>query len=146
MSDEFEDISSRIPDLSTALAQRIAAKQAGNNASPVPNGAVDPYAVMLKKKSEGGEVVNAPLPSWPEADVKKLQDYCTKMGIIGFSAGRMNPIAALAQLKAQLGDDYTGVPLEERVPAGYERRGTTSKYGPNFPYGEAMKRKQILHG
>jgi len=41
------------------------------------------------------------------------------MGIIGFNS-HLPPIVALGLLKKQLGDDYTGVPLEQRVPEGHE--------------------------
>ena len=83
---------------------------------------------------------------WPDEDVKKLQDYCTKMGVCGFSSGKMQPLVALALLKKQFGDDYTGVPLEDRIPEGYNKRETISNYSPNYPYTEAMRKKQILHG
>ena len=48
--------------------------------------------------------------------------------------------------KKQLGDDYTNVPLEERVPVGYEKRGITSGCGSNYPYTDPVNKKQILHG
>ena len=149
MSEEFESINSRLPDLSAALAQRIAARQAEMNGTTLPpTGIIDPYQALLQKKksTELGEVAPINVIKWPEADVKKLQDYCTKMGIVGFNSGRMPPLAALAHLKKQFGDDYTDVPLENRVPEGYEKKGTLSGYGPNYPYTEAMRRKQILHG
>ena len=115
--------------------------------APTPAGAIDPYQLMLqKKKEEVKEVLPPDAPKWPEADVKTLQDYCTKMGIVGFNSGRMPPIAALALLKKEFGDDYTGVPLEDRVPEGYERRGTISSHNPNYPYSQAIVKKQILHG
>jgi hypothetical protein len=148
MADEFEDINNRIPDLSTALAQRITSKKAEESGitSPPP-GTVDPYQLMLKRKQgETAEVNPETIVKWPEDSVKKLEDYCKKMGIAGFNSGRMHPLAALAMLKKQFGDDYTDVPLEERVPVGYEKMGTSSGYGPNYPYFEAMQKKQILHG
>lgn len=143
MSDEF----SQLPDMNAMLAQRIAAKKADATGTTPAPGTFDPYQAMLARKS--GKPVEPTLPEaqqWPEEDVKLLQDYCQKMGIVGFNSGRMNPIAALALLKKQIGDDYSNVPLNERVPAGYEKIGTKSQSGPNYPYGEAMKKKQILHG
>jgi hypothetical protein len=97
----------------------------------------------INNPSEGN---NTPNVKWPEADVKRLQEYCLKMGIEGFNSGYLPPLVALAILKDKFGDDYTNVPLGERVPEGYEKRGTPSPYGPNYPYSEALKRKQILHG
>ena len=148
MADEFESINSRIPDLQSALAARIAAKAGDVDTSNPPPGTVDPYKLMLQKKRQmdTGDIDPGTIVRWPEEATKQLQDYCTKMGIVGFNSGRMHPLAALAALKKQLGDDYTGVPLEERVPAGYEKRGTPSGYGPNYPYSEAIRKKQVLHG
>ena len=145
MNDNFEDISSRLPDLNVALAQRIAAK-AGNNSSLLhpPGNETDPYQLMLKRKqqTETGEVNLPPTVQWPEEDVKTLEDYCKRMGVIGFSS-RLNPKLALAQLKQQCGD-YSGVPLENRFPDGYEKAGNHSGHGPNYPY--QSPKKQILHG
>lgn len=66
---------------------------------------------------------------WPEADVKRLQEYCGKMGIVGFNSGCMPPLVALALLKQQLGDES----VEEGVK-------------PRESYMDAIKKKQILHG
>jgi len=148
MADEFEDINSRIPDLSSALAARIAAKAGDVNPNTPPPGTVDPYKLMLKKRraSEVGDIDPGTVVRWPEEAVKKLQDYCVKMGIVGFNPGKMHPLAALSMLKKQYGDDFTDVPLEERVPEGYEKLGTRPAYNPSYPYSEAMRKKQILHG
>lgn len=144
MSDEFEDISSRLPNIDAVLAQRIAAKT--TETPMVPKSSVDPYQLMVQKKQDAPIGVDPnTIRKWPEEDVKKLQDYCQKVGIVGFNPGRMPPMVALAMLKQQYGD-YSDVPLEERVPEGYEKRGTPSNYGPNFPYSQAMAKKQILHG
>lgn len=143
--DEFESINSRIPDLSAALAARIAARK-GLDSTPTPVGQLDPYQMMLKKKQgETSDIDTSTIQKWPETDVKKLEDYCSKVGIVGFNCGKMPPLVALAMLKKQFGD-FAGVPLEERVPEGHEKMGTPSGYGPNFPYSQAMHKKQILHG
>jgi len=147
MKNEFEDINSKVPDLSSALSQRIVAKQTNINGANPPPGTVDPYQLMLqKKRGETVEINSETTIKWPEEDVKKLQNYCSKMGVHGFNSGNMPPLVALALLKKQFGDDYTGVPLEDRIPEGYEKRGTLSGYGPNYPYIDALKKKQILHG
>jgi hypothetical protein len=143
MSEDFP----QLPDMGAMLAQRIAAKKAdATGAQPAP-GTFDPYQAMLDRKA--GKPIEQKIPEvqqWPEEDVQKLQDYCKKMGIVGFNSGRMHPIAALAMLMKQFGEDYSNVPLEERVPQGYEKIGTKSQHGPNYPYSAAMKQKQILHG
>jgi hypothetical protein len=148
MSEEFESLNSRIPDFSSVLLQRAMAKKNDINSTALsPPGTIDPYTLLLKKKqAETAEVDPKTIVKWPDESHKKLQDYCAKMGIVGFSAGLMNPIAALAMLKKQFGEDYTDVPLENRIPAGYEKSGTHSGYGPNYPYSQAISKKQILHG
>lgn len=129
-------------DGDTLLGRALASKS-----TPVAAGTVDPYQLMLQRKqAETTEPDAKTIQKWPEADVQALNDYCAKMGIQGFSCGKMSPIAALAMLRKQLGDDYTGVPLEERIPAGYEKMGTKTVYGPNYPYTQAMQKKQVLHG
>ena len=145
MNDEFESINNRIPDLSSALARRIAAKT-GQTSTNSPIGTMDPYQLLLaKKRGETVPIKSDDIVKYPEADVQKLQDYCAKMGIIGFNS-KLPPIVALGMLKKQLGDDYTNVPLEKRVPEGYTIAGTPSGYGPNYPYSQEMTKKQILLG
>lgn len=138
MSEDFPDISSRIPSMESALVQRLAARS-GTSATPAP-GTYDPYQAMLDRKN--GKIPEPVIPEavkWPEADVQRLEDYCKKVGIVGFNCGKMHPIAALAMLKRQFGD-FSNTPLEERVPEGYQKLGTRT------PYGETMAKKQLLHG
>lgn len=93
---------------------------------PVVNdGAFDPHQLMIKKKlTDSG--VNIPRQSWPDKDVKTLEDFCLKYGIIGFNCGKMSPIAALAMLKQKLG---VIEPTENRVT-----------------YSDAMNQKILLKG
>lgn len=42
--------------------------------------------------------------NYSEEDLKELQDYCSKRGIIGVSFKGMNPKAVLQMLKAKTGD------------------------------------------
>jgi hypothetical protein len=35
--------------------------------------------------------------------------------------------------------------MENRIVNGYEKRGTHSGYGANYPYNDAINKKQILH-
>ena len=148
MIDEFEDLSSRIPDFGAAIAQRIATRNGTlSNINPPP-GTVDPYKLMLQRKREinnPGEIDPNTIQKWPDESVKELQDYCSKMGIVGFNSGKLHPSIALKHLKQQVGD-YSDVPLDKRVPEGYEKMGTHSKYSVNYPYSEAMNKKQIIHG
>lgn len=146
MSDEFQDISSRIPDIGSFLTQKIMAQKSGIEGNLPAPGTFDPYNVLIKKKqSETKEVDIKDVQKWPEEDVQQLEKYCQRVGIVGFNSGKMSPIAALSLLKTKFGD-YSDVPLEERLPTGYEKMGTQSAYGPNYPYSEATKKKQLLHG
>jgi len=140
MSEEFPTM----PDLSSALAMRIAQKKAVDGPLPPP-GTTDPYQLMLKRMAgETAPIDPATIQTWPEEDVKALEDYCKRQGIIGF-ASRVNPKLALMQLKRQVGD-YSGVAMEERCPVGYEKLGIKPTYNPNYPYEEAICKKQIIHG
>ncbi len=146
MEEQFETLNSRMPDMASVIAQRIAAKT-GTSGASAPPGTVDPYKLMVNRKnsSESNIIDTSKIVTWPENDVKLLQDYCTKMGIVGFNSGRTPPLVALSLLKKQLGDDYTNISLEERVPVGYEKLGS-SGYGSNYPYTDSINKKQILHG
>ena len=134
-----------MPDMASVIAQRLAAKS-GTSGMSSPPGTVDPYKLMIQRKNSSDTIDTSKTVIWPENDVKLLQDYCNKMGIVGFNSGRTPPLVALSLLKKQLGDDYTNVPLEERVPVGYEKRGITSGCGSNYPYTDPVNKKQILHG
>lgn len=141
--DNFELLNSRMPDLMSALHQRITSKK---SETAIPTGGFDPYKMMVKRK----EAETAPIdPStirsqWPSEDVKALEDYCQRVGIIGFGSG-LNPKVALSMLKKQFGD-YSDTSLEERIPPGMEKCGTHSGNGANFPYTVPSVKKQILLG
>lgn len=140
MSEDFPSI----PGFESMLQQRIAQKSGVAGPLPPP-GTVDPYQVMLqRKRGETTPIDPSTIQQWPAEDVKELDDFCKRNGILGVSS-RMNPKLALMQLKRQIGD-YSGVALEDRVPEGYERAGTPNKFGPNYPYSEAVVKKQVLHG
>lgn len=140
MSDEYPTL----PGFESMLQQRIAQKSGINSPLP-PAGTVDPYKLMMQRKSgEMAPIDTSVTQQWPEEDVKALTDFCQKNGIVGMST-RQNPKLALMQLKRQIGD-YSEVPLEERVPEGYERLGTPNKYNANYPYSQAVVKKQIIHG
>jgi hypothetical protein len=132
MSEESQR--SRVPEFDAMfmLQQRLAQK--GTTSPAIPKGKFDPYQMMVKKKevNTGTIVDDTPSQSWPEEDIKKLEEFCKKMGIVGFNAGNMSPLAALAFLKQKLG-------VVEEPPK-------TEGYGPNYPYTDAMKKKMILHG
>ena len=141
MNDEFQDLNSRIPDFNSALINRVTIKNTSAESQNIKPW-VDPYQVMLQRKR--GEPTLPPVQQWPENDTMALNNFCQKHGIVGISS-RMNPKLVLMQLMRQVGD-YTDVPMEDRVPEGYQRSGTISQHGSNYPYTEAATKKQIIHG
>ena len=140
MSEDFPSL----PGFENMLQQRIAQKSGVSGPLPPP-GTVDPYQILLqRKRGETTPIDPTTIQQWSEEDVKELDDFCKRNGILGVSS-RMNPKLALMQLKRQIGD-YSGVALTERVPEGYERVGTPNKFNANYPYSEAVVKKQVLHG
>jgi len=136
MSEEYPTM----PGFEQMLQHRISQKASATNLPPA--GTIDPYDLIMRRKR--GEAELPPVQTWPEEDVKALDAFCQKNGIVGISS-RMNPKLVLMQLKRQVGN-YSDVPLEERCPIGYEKVGTVNTYGPNYPYSQAVLKKQILHG
>ena len=140
--EEYPDLSvSKMPDFGQFLQQGLEKDRSVNP------GTFDPHALMVKKKGlEKGEVEDiTPKQVWPEKDVKALEDFCAKNGIMGFNCGKMSPIAAIAILKQKLG--IVDGPLETRVPAGYEMIGVNpTKFNSSYPYSEMLKQKNVLHG
>lgn len=141
IEDSFER--SDVPDFTQLLMHRISSRGKETTSEPKTN--FDPYKMMVnKKKSENGEPVDvSDVIKWPEKDLKALNDFCKKYNILGFNCGKMSPIAALSMLKSQLG--IVDAPLEERIPLGYEKRGTpTAKYNSSFPYEQSINSKKTL--
>jgi hypothetical protein len=48
--------------------------------------------------------MNPSIPEYNEDDLKELQEYCAKRGIIGVNFGGRNPKAVLQMLKARMGE------------------------------------------
>ena len=138
MNEENNNPNSRIPELDfmAALQQRIAQKkvQSTTSQSPYPTGPFDPHQLMVNRRQQNSGEISAdyPVQNWPVEDIKKLEDFCRKHGILGFNCGNMSPLAALGFLKQKLGviDDFP----------------KTEGYGPNYPYTEAMKKRILLSG
>lgn len=135
MSEESNSIFPEF-DAISLLQQRLAQKNSktsstGNSST---NGNFDPYKMMVNRKQKNEELSdpNIPIQTWQSEDIKKLEEFCSQHGIIGFNCGRMSPLAALAFLKQKLGI----VDISTK----------TEGYGPNYPYTMAMQKKQILHG
>ena len=69
-------------------------------------GNYDPIHAMLvkrKQQHDSGEEVLEPKLEYKNEDVKALEEFCRKMGIVGFSICRMNPKTALMMLKTKMG-------------------------------------------
>jgi hypothetical protein len=131
--DEFDSINNRMPDLQSALMARMVTR----NQEAVPNCKVDPYQVMMNRKN-GVEPELPTVQQYPPEVIKQFEDYCKKMGIVGFSYGRMHPLAALRMLKQQLGDFQGDTPYEDRVEGGYQKLGTKES--------TIKPSRQIIHG
>ncbi len=133
-----------LPGFTEFFAQRMAQKSSVG--TPPPPGSFDPYQTMLnKKKAEDGQPIDTSNKiSWPAEDVKALEDFCKAHGMAGFSCGNMSPIAALAFLKNKLG--IVDGPVEDRVPAGYERMGAKNTFNCNYPYSSVIQKKTLLKG
>jgi len=160
MSSDFEpwpDMPSnrKMPSLNDMFAQRLAQKTGQSQASTTatPDG-FDPCDLMVKRKKAAlsgennyGEEPKPPeVQQFPEEDVRALEDYCRRMGIIGFST-KQNPRLALMKLKQQVGD-MSDTPLEKRIIPGYEQVGIKAYHEsrPNFPYQTITQKKVLLNG
>ena len=135
--EEYPDMPTahRLPDFGQFIQSGL------EKAKTAPNG-FDPHAAMVKRKEiNSGEVVDdTPKQTWPEKDVKALEDFCKQHGIMGFDCGKMSPIAAMAMLKNMLG--IVDGPLADRVPFGYEKLGAKPMiYNHNYPYTQMIKEK-----
>jgi hypothetical protein len=140
--EEYPDMTtSVIPDFTQILKQRVATA-----VQPSLPG-FDPHAMMVKKNQiEKGEIAPDPVPEvkWPEKDIKALEEFCKKYGIMGFNCGRMSPTAAMAMLRNMMGIDER--PLEDRVPYGYQKSGTPNLHSANFPYQHPTDKRVVLNG
>jgi len=115
---------SEYPEMPDNFGQMISQK----SLTVIKDGTFDPHQLMLKKKlTDSGESVDlTPKRSWPDQDIKALETFCLKYGIVGFNCGRMSPVAALAMLKQKLG---VIEPTENRVT-----------------YSDVMNKKMLLKG
>lgn len=115
LNEQFDEYENRAPDLTQIMMQRLSV----NKQPSSPNG-FDPHQSMINKKKvdDGIPIDTSNTVKWPEQDVKALEDFCLKYGVVGFNCGRMSPIAALAMLKSKMG--VMDGPLDKRVPLGYE--------------------------
>lgn len=135
---------SNSPDFNQLLAGRLS-----TGPKPVevkPTTGLDPYKIMVNKKlaDAGHPIDTLNIVKWPEKESQALEDFCKKMGIVGFNCGKMSPASALAMLKNMLG--IVDGPLESRVPAGYESLGSKNLFNSNYPYQSAIQKKTLLNG
>jgi hypothetical protein len=63
----------------------------------------------MSKMDEKPYEMNPPIPEYNEDDMKELQEYCAKRGIIGVNFGGRNPKAVLQMLKARMGEHNQAV-------------------------------------
>jgi len=128
--EEYPDMSTSVmPDFNQLLVNKVQTIKSG----------FDPHQIMIQKKQVQSGEDNIPNQTWPDKDIKILEDFCAKHGIFGFNCGKMSPIAAMAMLKQKIG--IGDGPLEERVPVGYEKLG---RFNSSYPYTAMVKEKTLL--
>ena len=132
------------PDFETLLANRIMSRN-NQGETAIPTNTSDPYQMMLRKKKGETEPILDFTQQWPSEDIKALEDFCKRNGIIGFRVGKLNPKTALSMLKKQVGD-FSEIPLSDRLINGYEKIGTESIGNPSFPYSTPINKRNILLG
>ncbi len=57
-----------------------------------------------RKVDDKSPEMNPSIPAYSDEDMKELQDYCAKRGIIGVNFNGMNPQAVLRMLKSKMGE------------------------------------------
>lgn len=73
----------------------------------------DPYQTMLSRKKRQEDPIADQEPvgkQHNDGDIKALEEFCQKYGILGFNCGNMSPRAALTFLKAKMGVRETETP------------------------------------
>jgi len=83
-----------------------------------PNDAGVDISKLFKKKT--GEEQPSPIQQFDEKDIKELEDFCKKMGVLGFGCGTMHPKAALRMLKARMGIQDTPPIVENKKGLLYD--------------------------
>lgn len=63
----------------------------------------DPYQMLLKRKQCQDDPTFIPKIEHNQEDVKELEEFCTKYGILGLNFKNMNPKAILNMLKSKMG-------------------------------------------
>ena len=63
----------------------------------------DPYKLLLKRKQHQEEPISIPNIQYNESDVKELEEFCQKYGILGVNFKNMNPKSILNMLKSKMG-------------------------------------------
>lgn len=60
--------------------------------------------VKIKQRRDSGEYQELPQKiEYNSEDVKSLEEFCKRYGIVGFSIGKMSPAVALKMLKNKMG-------------------------------------------
>lgn len=69
------------------------------------------HAMLVKRKQQRdcGEELLPPTVEYKNEDVKALEEFCNRYGIVAMNFGRMNPQIALKMLKSKMGIQETPV-------------------------------------
>jgi hypothetical protein len=71
------------------------------------NLSIDPYDMIMNRRLNGQNPSDMPIIQYDPNDIKELEEFCKKHGIMGFNTGKMSPKAALSMLKSRLGISNT---------------------------------------
>jgi hypothetical protein len=63
----------------------------------------DPYKLLLKRKQHQEDPTSIPNIQYNQDDVKELEQFCQKHGILGVNFKNMNPKSILNMLKSKMG-------------------------------------------
>ena len=63
----------------------------------------DPYKLLLKRKQQQEDPTSIPNIHYNESDVKELEEFCQRHGILGVNFKNMNPKSILNMLKSKMG-------------------------------------------
>lgn len=63
----------------------------------------DPYKLLLKRKQQQDDSTLSPKIEYNLDDVKELEEFCVKYGILGINFKNMNPKSILNMLKSKMG-------------------------------------------
>ena len=71
--------------------------------SLIKNDPIHAFLVKRKQQQDSGEEPLLPKVEYNNDDIKALEEFCNKHGILGMNCGSMNPRSVLNMLKSKMG-------------------------------------------